>query len=60
MGGLFRTPLAPPEHPQRAAAAVGEGAASQPLENGNPEDDEQELLIPLEDHSVQGEDSPRE
>src|SRR6185312_16103768 len=47
-GPLFGTPQAPPENPERSSAAVEGEAAEQPRENGNLEDGEQGLLIPLE------------
>ena len=59
-GLLFGTPQAPPENSERPTAAVEEEAAEQSLENGNLEDGEQGLLIPLEAHSVPEEGSPRE
>jgi hypothetical protein len=57
-GGLFGTPQAPPEGAERTAAAVEGGAVEQPRENGILEDDEEELLIPLEVHSAPEDDSP--
>jgi hypothetical protein len=57
-GGLFRTPQAPPEGAKRIAAAVEGGAVEQPRENGILEDDEEELLIPLEVHSAPEDNSP--
>ena len=55
-GPLVITPQAPPENPE-GSTTVGEGeAATQPLENGNPEDGEQGLLT----HSAPEEGSPRE
>ncbi|PVH66251.1 LOW QUALITY PROTEIN: hypothetical protein PAHAL_1G185900 [Panicum hallii] len=59
-GGLFRTPQAPPEGTERTAAAIEGGAVEQPRENGILEDDEEELLIPLEVHSAPEDDSPHE
>jgi hypothetical protein len=59
-GGLFGTPQAPPEGAERSAAAAEEGAIEQPRENGILEDDEEELLIPLEVHSAPEDGSPRE
>jgi hypothetical protein len=59
-GGLFRTPQAPPEGTERTAVAIEGGAVEQPRENGILEDDEEELLIPLEVHSAPEDDSPRE
>ena len=49
MGPLLGTPQAPPENPEGSTAAVEREAVVQPLENGNLEDGEQRLLIPLED-----------
>ena len=60
MGTIFGTPQAPPENLERPTAAVEGEAAEQPRENGNLEDGEQGLLIPLEAHSVPEEGSPRE
>ena len=57
-GPLLRTPQAPSENPEGSTAAVKGEAAGQPLENGNLENGEQGLLIPLEAHSEEG--SPRE
>jgi hypothetical protein len=51
-GGPFGSPQAPPEGAERSAAAAEEGAVEQPRENGILEDDEEELLIPLEVHSA--------
>jgi hypothetical protein len=59
-GGLFGTLQAPPEGAERSAAAAEEGAVKQPRENGILEDDEVELLIPLEVHSALEDGSPRE
>ena len=59
-GTLFESPQAPPENPERSTAAVEGEAAGQPLENGNLEDGEQGLLIPLEAHSIPEEGSPHE
>ena len=59
-GPLLGTPQAPPENPEGSTATVEGEAAEQPLENGNLEDGEQGLLIPLEAHSVPEEGSPRE
>ena len=59
-GPLFGTPQAPPENPERSSAAVEGEAPEEPRENGNLEDGEQGLLIPLEAHSVPEEGSPRE
>jgi hypothetical protein len=58
-GGLFRTPQAPPEGAERSAAAA-EGVVEQPRENGILEDDEEELLIPLEVHFAPEDGSPYE
>jgi hypothetical protein len=58
-GGTIEVPLAPPvvtEPPTTTAKA-----ATQPQENGNPEgENDDELLIPLEEHSTPEDDSPRE
>ena len=51
MGTTFGTPQAPPENPEGPTAAVEGEAAEQPLENGDLENGEQGLLIPLEDVS---------
>ena len=59
-GPLFGTPQAPPENPEGPTAAVEGEAAEQPLENGDLENGEQGLLIPLEAHSALEEGSPRE
>jgi hypothetical protein len=59
-GGLFGTLQAPPEGAERSVAAAEEGAVEQPQENGILEDDEEELLIPLEVHSAPEDSSPRE
>jgi hypothetical protein len=59
-GGLFGTSQAPPEGAERSAAATEEGAIEQPQENGILEDDEEELLIPLEVHSAPEDGLPRE
>ena len=53
-GPLLRTPEAPPENPEGSTAAVEREAAAQPLENGNLENGEQGLLIPLEAHAEEG------
>ena len=58
-GELVGAPQAPPEGAKRIAAAA-EGTAEQSRENGFPEDDEEELLIPLEVHSAPEEGSQRE
>ena len=50
-GPLFGTPQAPPENPEGPTAAVEGEATEQHLENGDLENGEQELLIPLEDVS---------
>ena len=55
-GPLLGAPLAPPENPEGSTAA--EEAVAQPRENGNLENSEQGLLVPLEAHSEEG--SPRE
>jgi len=59
-GPLFGTPHARPENPEGPTAAVEGEAVEQPLENGNLENGEQGLLIPLEAHSVPEEGSPHE
>jgi hypothetical protein len=58
-GGLFGTPQAPPKGAERLAAAAEEGAVEQPRENGILEDDEEQLVIPLEVHSAPVDSSPR-
>ena len=55
-GPLLGTPQAPPENPEGSTAAIEEEAVGQPLENGNLENGEQELLV----HSAPEEGSPRE
>ena len=50
-GPLFGTPQAPPENPEGPTATVEGEVAEQPLENGDLENGEQGLLIPLEDVS---------
>ena len=55
-GPLLRTPQVPPENPEGSTTAVEREASAQPLENGNLEDGEQELLA----HSAPEEGSPRE
>ena len=50
-GPLFGTPQAPPENPEGSIAAVEGEAAGQPLENGDLENGEQGVFIPLEDVS---------
>ena len=50
-GPLLGTPQAPPENPEGSTAAVEREATAQPRENGNLENGEQGLLIPLEDVS---------
>jgi hypothetical protein len=58
-GGTIKVPLAPPAvtEPPAATAEV----ATQPQENGNPEGEyDNELLIPLEEHSTPEDGSPRE
>ena len=57
-GPLFGTPQAPPKNPEGPTAAVEREAAAQPWENGNLDNGEQGLLVPLEAHSEEG--SPRE
>ena len=59
-GPLLGTPQAPLENLEGTTAAVEGEAARQPLENGNLENGEQGLLIPLEAHFVPEEGSPRE
>jgi hypothetical protein len=59
-GGLFGTLQAPPEGAERTTATVEGGAVEQPRENRILEDDEEELLIPLEVRSTPEDDSPRE
>ena len=59
-GPLFGTPQTPPENPEGPTAAVEGEAAEQALENGDLENGEQGLLIPLEAHSALEEGSPRE
>ena len=59
-GLLLGTPQAPPENTEGPTAAVEGEATEQPRENGNLENGEQGLLIPLEAHSVLEEGSPRE
>ena len=50
-GPLFGTPQTQPENPEGPTATVEGEATEQPLENGDLENSEQELLIPLEDVS---------
>ena len=50
-GPLLGTPQVPPENPEGPTVAVEGEADEQPLENGDLENGEQELLIPLEDVS---------
>ena len=57
-GPLLGTPQAPPENPEGSTTVVEREAAAQPRENGNLENGEQGLLIPLEAHSEEG--LPRE
>ena len=58
-GGMVEIPPAPPVAAEQPPAAAREGTPVQPQENGVPEaDNNEELLIPLEDHSDEG--SPRE
>ena len=57
-GPLLGTPQAPPENPEGSTAAVEREAVAQPREDGNLENGEQGLLVPLEAHSEEG--SPRE
>ena len=58
-GELIGTSQAPPEGAERIAAAAA-GTTERPRENGFPDDDEEELLIPLEVHSAPEEASYRE
>ena len=51
MGTTFWDPTSPPQNPEGPTAAVEGEAAEQPLENGDLENGEQGLLIPLEDVS---------
>ena len=51
MGTTFWTLQAPPENPEGPTAAIEGEAAEQPLENGDLENGEKGLLIPLEDVS---------
>ena len=46
---LFGTPQTPPENPEGPTATAEGEATEQPLENGDLENGEQGLLIPLED-----------
>jgi len=48
-GPLFGTPQTPPENPDGPTAAVEGEATEQHLENGDLENGEQGMLIPLED-----------
>ena len=57
-GSLLGNPQVPPENPEGSTATVEGGEAAQPRENGNLEDGEQGLLVPLKAHSEEG--SPRE
>jgi hypothetical protein len=59
-GPLLEIPQAPPENPKGPTATVEGEAGEQPLKNGNPENDERGLLIPLEAHSIPEEGSSRE
>ena len=59
-GPLLRTSQALPEIPEGPTAAIEGEAAEQHLKNGNLENSEQGLLIPLEAHSIPKEGSPRE
>ena len=59
-GPLLGNPQAPPENPKGPTAAVEGETAEQPLENGNLENGEQGLLIPLEAQSIPEKGSPRE
>ena len=51
-GPLFETPQASLENPEGPTAAVEGEVAEQPLENGDLENGEQGLLIPLADVCV--------
>ena len=53
-GSLLGTPQAPPENPEGSTAAVEGEAAGPPLENGNLENGEKGLLVPLEAHPEEG------
>ena len=57
-GPLLGAPQAPPKNPEGSTAAIEGEAAELPLENGNLENGEQGLLVPLEANSEEG--SPRE
>ena len=60
-GGVLETPPISMMAPDQPAAAAEEEAPAQPQENENPEgNDDDELLIPLEEHSALEEGSPRE
>jgi hypothetical protein len=50
----------PHETPRTPPTAADEGPSERPQENGHLEDDEHELLIPLEEHSDPEDGSPRE
>jgi hypothetical protein len=57
-GGTIEVPPAPPAVTEPPTATAE--AASQPQENGNPEgENDDELLIPLEEHSTPEDGSPR-
>jgi hypothetical protein len=58
-GGTIEVPPAPPAITEPPTMTVE--AATQPQENGNPEgENDDELLIPLEEHSTPEGGSPRE
>jgi hypothetical protein len=58
-GGTIEVPPAPPAVAEPPTATAE--AAAQPQENGNPEgENDDELLIPLEEHSTLEDGSPRE
>jgi hypothetical protein len=58
-GGTIEAPPAPPVVTEPPAATAE--AAAQPQENGNSEgENDEELLIPLEEHSTPEGGSPRE
>jgi hypothetical protein len=58
-GGAIEVPPAPPTVTETPTATTE--AAAQPQENGDPEGgNDDELLIPLEEHSTPEDSSPRE
>jgi hypothetical protein len=58
-GGTIEVPPAPPAVTEPPATTAE--AAAQPQENGNPEgENDDELLIPLEEHSTPEDGSPRD